>query len=537
MSRWRVFHPMSQHRRCSSTPLLETTASSPQVGSRRLPYAFGLCFTLLAASQSLPMTAMVQLIYQQLGLPTEVASEYFLAIFLPSFFSPVFGFVTDRGGQRGRRWSVVVALLLKSCSMGAFALGTVTSLPRLYAAGLVTALGHSLALSALDGALCSHREGASGDTTVARAQQATKLACQTLGDLTAALLSLVLAGFQAPLPLVYALTSAVNALGALTALHLPLTTPPPKPTPTAPDALDVPPASMPPCCSPSDSDVCSTSHAISTTTEGAPSSTCLRGTQQSSAAPRRASQPSSSTRTHIRRSALGPLMAALAAVVYMLPPTPGVAIGSYVGRANATAPWVLSARQLSSMAGGFAGIGLVSRLDLPLAKSLPVGACATAASQLCGLLVYALGGNSSTGRLDATTWHVLLLLLESAASNALGLCGVVPVLALCAAAAEGRGVEGGAYGLVAAADAAGALAAGSLSTLAVHALHIGNSSAEGSSWDRLPLFIVGCACCKVAAVPGVLLLLRLRRRALEAPRSDLRSVAVRADAVVVEPST
>ena len=210
------------------------------------------------------------------------------------------------------------------------------------------------------------------------------------------------------------------------------------------------------------------------------------------------------------RATAAAIAAALAVFVYMLPPTSGVATGSYVGRTNATAPWVLSAQQLSSMAGGFVGIGAVARLDLPLRRALPLGALCTGLGQLTSLAAYALGGNSGSARLDQTPWQLAVLLIEPAASNAFGICGVVPVLALCAAAAEGSG-EGGAYGLVAAADAAGALAAGTLSALAVHLLHLGDPP-QADSWGALPLFVAACALAKLLAVPGVLLLLRVQEQ-------------------------
>ena len=133
-------------------------------------------------------------------------------------------------------------------------------------------------------------------------------------------------------------------------------------------------------------------------------------------------------------------------------------------------------------------------------------------------------------------------------------CGVVPVLALAAAAAanEGEGTGGGSAVVDATMTrpgrvrrrggrlrarrrgrrgggpnppratarshtfpitppptfAPGALAGGSLSTVAVAALGIGGPPHGG--WRKLPLFAVLCAASKLATVPLVLLLLRLR---------------------------
>ena len=477
-----------------------------QISKPRLPFAFGFCFMLLAGSLSLPMTADMQLIYRELSLSTETASAYFLATFLPSFLTPVFGFATDRGGPCVRYWTIIISLLLKACAMCGFALGLVTDLGRLYLFGILIALAHSIALATLDGALCARGGDASGDTSVARSRQAAKLAWQTLGDLLAALLSLVLAGTNASITLVYAIATLVNAVSALAAWYLPRAEPKQRGTQQEAGGDN----------KPSEHTVCHSS----TRAEHPSNPSDLSGGDGAAAAPAAAAAatiaPPARGPSSARTAATAVLAAALAAFVYNLPPTPGVATGSYVGRVNATEPWVLSAQQISGFAGGFGGIGFVSQLDLPLARALPFGALAIAGSQLTSLAAYGLGGNSGTDRLDGSAWHVALLLVEPAVSNALRLCGVVPVLSLCAAAAEGSG-EGGAYGLVAAADAAGALVAGSLSVVLVHALQVGNPSGtdgEGGepSWSQLPLFVVLCSLCKIAAVPCVLLLLTLRRR-------------------------
>lgn len=107
-----------------------------------------------------------------------------------------------------------------------------------------------------------------------------------------------------------------------------------------------------------------------------------------------------------------------------------------------------------------------------------------------------------------------MLLAQPLFSSALGRIGIVPILAVGAAASEASG-EGAAFGLVSAADAAGGLAAGAVSTLSAGWLHLGNPPAR--SWAPLPLFILLCAAAKLAVAPAVLLLLRVRERTVRGP--------------------
>ena len=66
--------------------------------------------------------------------------------------------------------------------------------------------------------------------------------------------------------------------------------------------------------------------------------------------------------------------------------------------------------------------------------------------------------------------------------------------------------------MVSAADAAGALAAGSIAGFIIHVLNLGNPPSK--TWAPLPGFVVLCALGKLLAAPCVLLLLRLRERVL-----------------------
>ena len=154
----------------------QSTAHAAAPKQQRLPPAFGPVFLLLAASQSLPLTANVTLIYRQMHVSTAQASAYFLAEFMPSFAAPVFGWLTDRGGPRVRWWTVVVALVAKAVAVAGFAAGAVRGLGSLYALGVLMALAHAVALATVDGAMCARgSDGASGDTSAARSRQAAKL--------------------------------------------------------------------------------------------------------------------------------------------------------------------------------------------------------------------------------------------------------------------------------------------------------------------------------------------------------------------------
>ena len=490
-----------------SDSLLEPGADARADAAAQLPWAYGCIFSLLAASQSLPMTANMQLIYRELSLTTEEASAFFLAEFLPSFATPVFAWLTDCGGPRVRLHTIVATLVLKAVAIAAFALGAVRSIGGLYIFGMLKALMHVIALATVDGAICARGNGgASGDTSAARKRQAVKLACQHVGDFAAAILSLILAAVKASLPVVYALTACVIGLAAACACRLPSVQAPAVEQSRQQQRQHGSQQEERPDARPPDPPL-----AVLEAPPGPAAEPALQPPPYSPPA------HSSPTAPSPLRTALGAAVAALAVAIYMLPPTSGVAMGSYVGRNGATRAWVLSAQQLCSMGGAFLGIGLMYRLDLPLRRSLPLGALLAGAAQLTSLTVYAIGGDSNSTALDGTPLGLAVLVMEPVASSALGSCSVVAILSLAAAAAEGSG-EGAAYGLVAAADAAGAYAAGSLSLLAVHELGIGNP--PRGSWARLPLLVCACALCKLLAVPLVLLLLRLRERIGRGARSD-----------------
>ena len=469
-----------------------------------LPPSLGVVFALMAGSLTLPITAYTVLIYRRLNMLPEEANEYFLTEFLFFLLAPLVGWVTDRGGPAVRYTTIVSALALKVLFLAGYGLGWVQSIATLYALGLPLHAAHAIAIATLNGALVARGGGGAGDTSSARTRQAAKLGWQTAGDLVAAVLSLVLAAADAPMELFFWLTAAMNAAAALLASYAlsrraPLALEDPigcrssiEPTPQEPtpavegvtaatnDASDASPSAPPP-----------------------PVPSACAATAASPSAP-----PSTG------RAAFGAMICALAVGIFMLPPTSDVVAGSYVGRRDAVAQWVLSARQLSAMGGGLLGVACIAKLDLPLRHAVPVGAAAIGAAELSSLSLYALGGNSNSTALDSTAGGLATLLLQPALSQGLGKWGVLPILALGAAAAEGIG-EGAAFGLVSAADAAGGIAAGSISTFVTHTLRLGNPPV--ASWTSFPGFVVICAIAKLAAAPCVLLMLKLRERVMRNP--------------------
>ena len=465
----------------------------PAQGERQLPRAFRLCFFALAASQTLPMTAFVQIIYRKLDLSAEIASQYFLAEFIPSFAAPIFGLATDWGGQNLRRYTVVGALVCKVISCVAFAAGVITSVQTLFVFGVMQAVAHAVALASIDGAMCSNHRNASGDTSTARSQQAAKLAWQTLGDLTASILSIIFAAAQVSLSVVFLTAAFINLAAVSSAIGLPRS-----------NTGDI-----------SKVQSYSDDHQGDGVMSGHSSNAAhLLGGESELSESVSMTQPIT-RRLSKNRACVGALTGALLVAIFMMPPTSNVAMGSYVGRTNATSAWVISAQQVTGMIGGLGGVSVARVLDLPLVRSLCFGAITSAASQITSLAVFTIGGNSGVKALDTTPWHLFLLLVEPAISSALRICGVVAVLAACAVAAEGKR-EGAAYGLVGAASGASSVAAGSLSAIMLHWLRIGNPPHDGS-WKQLPLFAAICAVCKLATIPTMLFVLWLRKRFERSP--------------------
>ena len=511
----------------SSAVNAEVTVEAPPQKKKLLPWALGIVFALMAGSLSLPITAYSILIYRRLELSPAVAGRYYLAEFSLSFTSPIVGWITDRGGPAVRWVAVVCAMALKTLFLAGFALGWVTDEPSLYAFGVPLHAAHAVAIATLNGALVAKEGGGSGDTSFARGRQAAKLAWQTGGDLVAALLSLALAASHASIELMFWTTAGLNLVVAIVAaIHLPRR--------AVEGAVGEAPSAASAACA-----VITTSTTAATTEETtvetspdtasstAPPSASpatAPGQHESAIMAVRAPPPLWSDRRHaILRVSASAIIAAIAVGVYMLPPTSDVALSAYVARPHAVERWVLSGQQISTYVGGLIGIALMWRLDLRLFYSIPIGAAAVGLAELTALFIYAIGGgdgvvtsdttatNTTIVPLDGTAGGVAILLLQPAIAAVFGRCGTVAVLALGAAAAEGGG-EGAAFGLASAADGAGSLAAGTLSSLAAASLHLGEDGGAQHTWSALPAFVGVCAAAKLCAAFCVLALLKVRER-------------------------
>ena len=114
-------------------------------------------------------------------------------------------------------------------------------------------------------------------------------------------------------------------------------------------------------------------------------------------------------------------------------------------------------------------------------------------------------------------WGYMTLLLQPFVSGFLGRIGFMPLYALGAAAST-RSREGGAYGLVMAAQAGAGEASASISVALIAAMKIGAPSSEmpGQSWEHLPHLMALCAACKLAAGPLAVLVWKAGRRRVEA---------------------
>jgi hypothetical protein len=170
---------------------------------------------------------------------------------------------------------------------------------------------------------------------------------------------------------------------------------------------------------------------------------------------------------------------------------------------------LLTAQQMSGLLGTLLGGAAVWALDWPLSTLLPVGALAASLSSLSGLWLLAARDSIAT----CEPWGYATLLLQPLVSGFLGRVGFMPLYVLGAAAST-QSREGGAYGLVMAAQALAGEASAAISVGLLSALAIGAPSADfpGRSWEYLPHLMALCSVCKLAAGPLAVLLWSWARR-------------------------
>ena len=479
-------------------PLLLNAVQQEPGGWRfPIPPAFGIVYLLCAGSLALPMIARGVLFNRTLGLAArpELLQMYYTAEWAMSFTAPLIGIATDRGGPQWRRRTVVLSLVANVLCMALFALGLVRTVGSLFAIGLPAAATHVFALAAINGALVADGiTHGGGDTSVARGRQSAKLVCMTLGDLLAFAASFGLESAHAPPALVFALTGGVVAVAASVACCLPL----PPPGLALPPSLPCRVAAAAPTCG--STSVCASS--VSAEADAAADGGTGRNDH-----PAKVSAAAASARSRVAPA----VCVALAATLFMLPPTSFDAVGSFLYSRPGERPLptsILSAMQMTGMAGTLIGTCLMWKIDLPLKWSLLVGALGFAFGSISQLWLFSLGSSS----VGLSTASPLLLLLQPVVQSALTRCGLIPIYNLAAAAAETRGGEGTGFALVMAAEAGGGVAASSIAALTTRALRLGQP--PGRSWARLPLFVCICAASKLVAVPFALLLVVARERAI-----------------------
>ena len=410
-----------------------------------IPWRYGAVYLLCAASLALPMTARGILFNRTLGLAKrpELLQAYYMAEWSMVFTSPIIGWLTDQGGPIWRRRTVVASLVVNMLFMLAFAGGLVRSLGELYLFGLPAAALHSFAIAAINGALIAHGDTHGGsDTTVARSRQSAKLVCATSGDLLAFGASTALESLHASQALVFILTAFLVSAAAIIASTFPV--PPSRaghadaevPCPqwaslNAVTATAAVPTGAAATVRPA---TCGSARAIAATGTADPT------TPEATAGCCVASRTGCS-RPYFATVVVG----ALAAAVFTLPPTSFDVVSScvYSQRGEQTTPaWLLSAMQMTGMAGSLLGTCVMWWLDLPLRASMPVGALAFALGSTSQLwLVY-----GSNGR-PVSPSNVPAMLLQPALQSTLVRCGLIPIYNLGANAA-GVGSEGGGYAVV-----------------------------------------------------------------------------------------
>ena len=115
---------------------------------------------------------------------------------------------------------------------------------------------------------------------------------------------------------------------------------------------------------------------------------------------------------------------------------------------------LLTAQQLAGLFGTLLGGCAVWWLDWPLSRLLSLGAVATSLGSISGLWLVAARDSIAA----CQSWGYASLVLQPFVGGFLGRVGIFPLFALGAAAST-RSREGGAYGLVMAAQAAAGEAA------------------------------------------------------------------------------
>lgn len=225
----------------------------------------------------------------------------------------------------------------------------------------------------------------------------------------------------------------------------------------------------------------------------------------------------------LRRGARAPqvrvaALAALAALVYQLPPTIDDTFQAYIYSGSvAVSPAALSATSTAALLmSTVVAPALCVRLSLAAPATFALGALADALGGLARLLFVSLApAAAAAGAARLTSLYVA----ASCAAALLDGIAFVPIVALAALAAP-AGAEATVFELVLTAQTAGSLLAAYAAAALTTRLHIGMPPAalllpsaeqgapEERSWDGLPRYILLCCVLKLAILLPVLPILR-----------------------------
>ncbi len=486
----------------------------------------GGAYFLMAAVCSLPMVGRGLIINTHLRLRPDISTAFYMATWLPSLAAPIVGRLTDLLPP-SRRKIAAAALVVEAAFQALYAAGLVDSLGKLYAVAVPIALAHVAAQACVDGILVSGRGG--GETATARARQGAMATFSVAGDIVACLISLLIqladgahagsssgqngtacsappspptlaappsSGWSTSLVLAsFAVTSIFCLMAAVLVYLLPRHGSSSRNSellePVAGSLLDgqvvFPEPADAPAAAPT-RPVDGNAFIYQDVPVPMPTSSCCERVT----------------------NALGgrhAILAAAVAVTYMLSPTSSDALTAFIYQDVPMPTSLLTAQQMSGLFGTLLGGCAVWWLDWPLSRLLPLGAVATSLGSISGLWLVAARDSIAA----CQPWGYASLVLQPFVGGFLGRVGIFPLFALGAAAST-RSREGGAYGLVMAAQAAAGEASALLSVALIKALRIGAADAPGQSWAHLPHLMALCAVCKLVSGPLAVLVWRAGRR-------------------------
>ena len=156
-----------------------------------LPAGLGTLYFLASCIQSLPLTASMGFLNEELQMPQHIQPLYFAVLFMPWSLKPLYGLIADTfpiGGYHFRPWLAIASAGSAACYliMGA----GVRTVGGAFAVGLARATCNAFAELMLGAVLVSYaqREGGGSATTL----QAAATGCRFAGSFVSAIAGLLL---------------------------------------------------------------------------------------------------------------------------------------------------------------------------------------------------------------------------------------------------------------------------------------------------------------------------------------------------------